>query len=159
MQSTIDSRKRILTFPEILGHSISSSVRDKVEFQKAMMLTLKELEMESAEAINVKNTIFLGHFTPDRRTALLKVFNADTYKNFLGNLEIYLRDAFQHGTDMFVYQYDNRSAEAVFNHLSKKSIATVETHKNEKGQMIAILLLDTKMVKPEAKPNKKTKKK
>lgn len=152
----IDSNNQILTFPEILGRSIAGAVKNTTEFQSAMMLTLKELEMESAEAINIKNTIFLGHFAPDRRTALLKVFNADTYKNFLGNLEIYLRDALQHGTDMFVYQYDNNSAEAVFNHLRKKSIATVETNKTKDGQPIAIIILDPNLVQVEKQDNKKS---
>lgn len=160
MQQAIDSNKKILTFPEVLGHAIAGAVKDTTEFQKAMMLTLKELEMESAEAINIKNTVFLGHFSPDRRTALLKVFNADTYKNFLGNLEIYLRDALQHGTDMFVYQYKDNSAEAVFNHLRKKAIATVETNKTKDGQPIAIIILDNELVQaPEQKKSKKPAKK
>lgn len=155
----IDSKKQILSFPDILVHAIAAGSASKLEFQKAMMLTLKELEMQSAEAINVKNTVFLSHFTPDRKTAYLKVFNADTFKNFIGNLEIYLRDALQHGTDMFVYIYEDSSADAVFNNLRKRGI-TVETNKNEKGQMIAIILLDSQLVQaPEKKQNKKAQKK
>lgn len=157
MQQVIDSNKQIITFPEIIGRAIAGSGLSTTDFQKAMMLTLKELEMPSAEAINVKNTVFLGHFTPDRRTAYLKIFNVDTFKNFLGNLEIYLRDALKHGTDMFVYRYDNHSADAVFNHLRKKSIATVETNKTTDGDLIAIVLLDPNMV--QAAPEKKAKKK
>lgn len=156
----IDSNKQILTFPEVIGRSIAGSGIDKLEFQKRMMLTLKELEMPSAEAINVKNTVFLGHFTQDRKTAYLKIFNVDTFKNFLGNLEIYLRDALQHGTDMFVYQYESHSADAVFNHLRKKGVATVDTHKNKDGQMIAVVILDPNLVQnPDVKQPKKSAKK
>ena len=159
MQS-IDSNKQILTFPDILGRAIAGSGVDKTEFQTAMLLTLKELEMPSAEAINIKNTVFLGHFTPDRKTAYLKIFNVDTFKNFLGNLEIYLRDALQHGTDMFVYQYESHSADAVFNHLRKKGIATIETHKNKDDQMLAVVILDPALVQnPETKQPKKPAKK
>lgn len=156
----IDSKKHILMFPEILGHAIAGSGLDKLEFQKAMMLTLQELQMENTEAINVKNTIFLAHFTPDRKTAYLKIFNADTFKNFIGNLEVYLRDALQHGTDMFVYRYENHSADAVFNHIMKKGIGTVEKHKTTDGDLLAVVLLDPNMVQPaQAKPKKARKKK
>lgn len=154
----IDSKKQILTFPEILGHAIAGSGVSKLDFQKSMMMTLEEIKMESSEAINVKNTIFLGHFTPDRKTAYLKIFNADTFKNFLGNLEVYLRDAASHGTDMFVYPYENHSAEAVFNHLRRKGIATVETRSDKSGKMAAIILLDPRLVEPEQKPKKRKKK-
>lgn len=160
MQQSIDSNKQILTFPEVLGHAIAGSGISTKEFPRAMMLTLHEMQMPSAEAINVKNTVFLGHFTPDRRTAYLKIFNADTFKNFLGNLEIYLRDALKHGTDMFVYQYENHSADAVFNHLRKKAIATVETHKTTDDKLIAVVILDPNLVQsPEAQPKKKSAKK
>lgn len=154
----VDSNKRILTFPEVLGHSLAGSGLSKEKFQQAMMLTLKEMEMPTAEAINVKNTIFLGHFTPDRKTALLKIFNADTFKNFLGNVEIYLRDALAHGTDLFVYPYQNHSAEAVFNHLRKQGI-TVETRKGDDGQMLALVILDPQLLGDGAKPAKAAKRK
>lgn len=151
----IDSNKQILTFPEVIGRAIASSGIGKVEFQNELMLTLKELEMPSAEAINVKNTVFLGHFTPDKKSAYLKIFNIDTFKNFLGNLEIYLRDALQHGTDMFVYQYKDNSAEAVFNHLRKKAIATVETNKTKDGKLLAIIMLDPNLVQTPTKESRK----
>lgn len=156
----VDSKKQILMFPEIIGRSIAGSGVDSKKFQELMMLTLKELEMPSAEAINVKNTVFLGHFTPDKKTAYLKIFNADTFKNFLGNLEVYLNDALQHGTDMFVYRYENHSADAVFNHIMKKGIATVEKHKTTDGDLLAVVLLDPNMVQSDmGKPKKAGKKK
>lgn len=155
----VDSKKKILTFPEILGHAIAAASKDKQAFQKSLMMALEEIKMPSAEAINIKNTLFLGHFTPDRKTALLKVFNADTFKNFLGNLEIYLRDALQHGTDLFVYPYENHSAESVFNHLRKRNI-TIETRSSKDGKMVAVIMLDANLVKgktekPAKKPSKK----
>lgn len=153
----IDSKDKILTFPEIVGHAIAGSGLKGMELAKAILLTTEEMKMETARAINVKNTVFLGHYTPDKKTAYLKIFNVDTFKNFLGNLEVFLRDAAAHGTDMFVYRYDNHSADAVFNHLRKKSIATVETNKTTDGDLLAVVLLDPKLV--QKNPEKKDKKK
>lgn len=154
----IDSKKKTLTFPEVVGHAITGSGLKGMELAKAIYMTLEEMKMPTAEAINVKNTVFLGHFTQDKKTAYLKVFNVDTYKNFLGNLEVYLRDAANNGTDMFVYPYTDNSADAVFNHLRKKSIATVETRKDKDGKMIAIIMLDPELVEAPEKNRKKTKK-
>lgn len=156
MQQAIDSKEKTLTFSEIIGQSIAGSGLKGMDLAKAILLTMEELKMETARAINVKNTVFLGHYTPDKKTAYLKIFNVDTFKNFLGNLEVFLRDAIENGTDMFVYRYENNSADAVFNHLRKKNIATVETNKTTDGQPIAIVLLDPKLVQaPEPKKNKK----
>lgn len=157
MQQAVDSNKKILTYPEIIGQSIAGSGLKDMDLAKAMYLTMEELRMPTAESMNIKNTVFLAHHTPDKKTAYLKIFNVDTFKNFLGNLEVYLRDAAKHGTDMFVYRYDNHSADAVFNHLRKKSIATVETHKTTDGDLLAVVLLDPKMV--QKAPEKKSKKK
>lgn len=161
MQQTIDSNKKLLSFPEVIGQAIAGSGLKGMDLAKALVMTIEEMKMDTAKAINVKNTVFLGHYTPDKKTAYLKIFNVDTFKNFLGNLEAYFRDAMHRGTDMFVYQYENHSADAVFNHLRKKGIATIDTHRNDDGQMIAIILLDPKLVsKPEApRKNKATKKK
>lgn len=154
----IDSNKKILTYPEIIGYAIAGSGLKGMELAKAMYVAMEEIRMPTAESMNIKNTVFLGHFTPDKKTAYLKIFNVDTYKNFLGNLEVYLRDAAKHGTDMFVYHYENHSAEAVFNHLRKKGIATVETGKNKDGDLLAVVLLDPKLVQNTSKKKVKPKK-
>lgn len=142
---TIDSKTKNLSLPEILVQSIAGSGLKGVDLAKQLAMTMEEVRMKNTEAIKIRNTVFLTHLTPDRRTAYLKLYNIDTYKNFLGNLEAFLKNAKARGTDLFVYPYNDNSAEAVFNFLQKNSIALVETRKNKYGEMMALIMMDPKL--------------
>lgn len=140
--SIVDSKKQMLSFPEIIVNALASYGFKGEEFTKAALLTMEEIKMKGCEARNVCNTVFICHFTPDRRTAMLKVLNADTHANLLNNVQTFLEQAKENGTDLFVYFHDDKSPMPIFNYIEKQRIGVTQTEQNSKGQFATLINLD-----------------
>ena len=137
----IDSKKRILTFPEVIGHALMLYGFKGEKFTKAALLLMEEMKVQGCEAVNINNTVFIGHYTPDRRTAVLKVLNADTHKNLLGNVQLFLQKSKEDGTDLFVYFHDDKTPTPIFSFIEQKKLGSIQTGKNEDGKFATIINL------------------
>ena len=94
---TVDSSKKELTTPEIVVESITqlNNLQDEVDLplETALLAIAKEGSMESADTVQIGNTVFIAHRGEGKNKSKMvgRAFNMDTGRNFIANSIKYLQ--------------------------------------------------------------------
>jgi hypothetical protein len=94
---TVDSNKQKLTTPEIVVESVKqlNNLQDEVDLplETALLAIAEEGSMESADTVQIGNTVFLAHSGKGENKNKMwgRAFNIDTGRNFISNAMEYLR--------------------------------------------------------------------
>ena len=119
----IDSRERDLSGPEIITIAAKNLDDGSVPLQTVLLVAAKELNLETAEPIQVRNTVFVTHRGKgkNKNKAIGRVYNADTANNFLRNCWKYLSHLQSREITHVSFEVDSEPVLAVFKWLNKKA--------------------------------------
>ena len=91
---TVDSSKKELTTPEIVIQSAQQLLAgEETSIQAALLTIAKEGSMESADTVQIGNTVFIAHRGEGKNKNKMvgRAFNMDTGRNFIANSIKYLQ--------------------------------------------------------------------
>lgn len=91
---TVDSSKKELTTPEIVIQSAQQLLAgEETSIQTALLTIAKEGSMESADTVQIGNTVFIAHRGEGKNKSKMvgRAFNMDTGRNFIANSIKYLQ--------------------------------------------------------------------
>lgn len=91
---TVDSSKKELTTPEIVIQSAQQLLAgEETSIQTALLTIAKEGSMDSADTVQIGNTVFIAHRGEGKNKSKMvgRAFNMDTGRNFIANSIKYLQ--------------------------------------------------------------------
>jgi hypothetical protein len=146
MATVVDSKEKPLSAPTIISMSVGGgTLREGVTPQSALISISKELTMESADVLQVGNTVFLAHRGKDKNKNKLhgRAFNVDTARNFVANTIKYLKLLQNKGVTHYSVDFDTGTIEPAVRAIGKAFRDTgVEGYmmKGQKGKLIRVLV-------------------
>ena len=140
----VDSKSKKLSMQEIIIHA---SERDKdnapMPLAGIIMSIMEELRLPNSEARQFGNTLFISHFSADKKMCIMRALNMDTPRNFINNGELYTRHLIKMGTVYFYTIYTNESFGLPFRQIEKHKLGRVLTGKTVYGDFETHVLLNT----------------
>lgn len=137
----IDSKKQQLSLPEIIGQFVVGVGYEKTDAAKQMLVIMHEMQMPDAEGLNIGNTVFVSHYTKDKKKLMGWVANLDTKENFINNVEQYIRYIIENGVEAAIVGYLNNDGSDVANRVTKHKLAKVTTKRGENGIYVSEFLI------------------
>ena len=116
----IDSKKKQLTGQEIITRAVYATDLKGLDPQVALIGIAKELTMDSVEPKQYGNSVFIGHYIPDRTGVYMRVLNIDTAKNLIDNGERYFKYLISNKVDKIYTEFDGSEMLHAFKLFSKR---------------------------------------
>lgn len=122
-----NSKKEQLGMPEVITHALANEARanrlpEGVSFQAAILAVTKELTMQSAEHKQIGNTVFIAHYSDDRKEVYMRALNVDTARNYLDNSIEYTKYLAKQGVERMVSDFKGDTVLHIFNAIAKDYI-------------------------------------
>lgn len=120
---TIDSKKKLLEGPEIITRVVNDMDSTQLggnEPKIALIGIAKELSMDGVEVKQFGNSVFVGHYIPDKTGVYMRAFNLDTAKNYVDNGEKYVKYLMDQGVDKMYTEFNGSALLNVFKLFSKR---------------------------------------
>lgn len=146
MATVVDSKEKPLSAPTIIAMSVGGgTLREGVTPQAALISISKELTLESADVLQVGNTVFLAHRGKDKNKNKLhgRAFNIDTARNFIANTIKYLKLLQGKGVTHYSVDFDVGTIEPAVRAIGKSLRGTgVQAYmiKGQKGILNRVLV-------------------
>lgn len=140
MMETFDSKKKKLTLQEVMIRALHNQLNTlTVPFDQALMQMMAELQMPNTEALQLGNTLFITHYSPQSPVCAMYALNVDTAKNYVDNGELYVRHLIKRGITGFVTSYKQESFGVPFKQIERNNLGIVDTTKTKGGNFMTIV--------------------
>lgn len=143
----IDSKKEQLAGSAVIGSALHSYDLKGIPVYAALAAIAKETTMPGCDVIQFGNTVFITHFSADKKSVFMRALNIDTAKNYVDNGERYIRYLLTKNVNTMVTQYSVESYGAPFQVLKRSKLGNGMTFENlraENGDFITIVHLKGK---------------
>ena len=119
---TIDSNQEKIAPGQVMAIAAEQLNEDNIPVEAMLASVAKEASMESADLVQVGNTVFLGHKGKGaNKTKMVgRAFNVDTGRNFIRNILNYLGYLQDKGITHYVSQFKGETLLPAMRALEKK---------------------------------------
>ena len=148
----IDSKKNQLTLPEIIGHFVMANGLTGEKAAVQMLTIMEEMRLPDAEGINIGNTVFISHYTKDKKSLLGWIANVDTEKNLVNNAESYIRYLIDNDVEVAFFGHPSADIKPLTKRLEEARLGRTKTKMGTNGIYITEVKLvdDEEVEEPEA---------
>jgi hypothetical protein len=121
----VDSKKKLLSTPEIIIKSLQSSDLNGLPVQAVLMGLMKEMSLPDAEVKQFGNTTFIGHrYSKNKNWIVCKLINIDSSKNLIDNCEAYVKYLADSNIEkLATAPFENKQIHNMLKVLERKSFA------------------------------------
>jgi hypothetical protein len=93
METVVDSKQEPLPTPSVVMLSLKNTTESKYSDQARLLAVAKEMTMETADVVQVGNSVFLAHRgkKANKNKMVGRMFNVDTARNMIVNYVQYLK--------------------------------------------------------------------
>lgn len=124
----INSKKEKLSMPEVITHAVANEDKEHrlpkgVTLQAAILAITKELTMKSAEHTQIGNTVFIAHYSDDRKEVFMRALNVDTARNYLDNSIEFTKHLMRAKVERMVSDFNGSAPMHIFNTIAHEDFA------------------------------------
>lgn len=143
----VDSSVEKLPSADIIVKALQQLGSKQIPPATALAIIVKESSLETADSIQIGNTVFLGHRGKDVNSNKMvgRAFNADTGKNFINNCLKYLEYVRKKGITHYTTMFEGPELLKLFQFLQrtiKNSDTNIYIGKRKNGTYIAFFKFD-----------------
>ena len=93
METVVDSKQEPLPTPSVVMLALKNTTGSKHSDQARLLAVVKEMTMETADVVQVGNSVFLAHKgkKANKNKMVGRMFNVDTARNMIVNYVQYLK--------------------------------------------------------------------
>lgn len=143
-----DSKKKRLSMQEIMIRALKNQLDTiNVPLEVALLQLVEEIKMPGSEALQIGNTVFITHYSPESKVCAMFALNVDSARNYINNGEVYVRRLMSKGMKGFMTSYTKESFGVPFKQLEKLHLGIVQTNKKD-GKFVTSVLFN-KAIKQE----------
>jgi len=109
METVVDSRQEPLPGPTVITMALENAPKSEYSNQVKLLAISKELTMESADTVQIGNSVFLAHRgkKANKNKMVGRMFNVDTARNMIANYVQYLKILQNKGVTHFSFDIDD----------------------------------------------------
>lgn len=105
----VDSKVEKLPTEQVIQIFAENQDLGDVPVYAAILGVVKESSLPNTEVIQFGNTVFIGHYTEDKKKVVMRTFNVDTADNLITNAQEYARHLVVNGVEQLFTQFDDPS--------------------------------------------------
>ena len=140
----VDSKQEQLAGSAVIGTALHSYDLKGIPVHAALAAIAKETTLPSCDVIQFGNSVFITHFSADKKAVYVRALNVDTAKNYVDNGERHIKYLLSKNVDTLVTQYSVESYGAPFKVLKRNKLGekmTFEDKRAANGDFITIVHL------------------
>jgi len=109
MEAVVDSKQEPLPGPTVIIMALENAPKSEYSNQVKLLAISKELTMESADTVQIGNSVFLAHRgkKANKNKMVGRMFNVDTARNMIANYVQYLKILQNKGVTHFSFDIDD----------------------------------------------------
>lgn len=109
METVVDSKQEPLPGPTVIIMALENAPKSEYTNQVKLLAISKELTMESADTVQIGNSVFLAHRgkKANKNKMVGRMFNVDTARNMIANYVQYLKLLQNKGVTHFSFDIDD----------------------------------------------------
>ena len=109
METVVDSKQEPLPGPTVIIMALENAPKSEYTNQVKLLAISKELTMESADTVQIGNSVFLAHRgkKANKNKMVGRMFNVDTTRNMIANYVQYLKLLQNKGVTHFSFDIDD----------------------------------------------------
>ncbi len=109
MEAVVDSKQEPLPGPTVIIMALENAPKSEYTNQVKLLAISKELTMESADTVQIGNSVFLAHRgkKANKNKMVGRMFNVDTARNMIANYVQYLKLLQNKGVTHFSFDIDD----------------------------------------------------
>lgn len=133
-----------MEIPEIVARDLSNDGLKGNELTVELIKVIQEMQMPNTMVDRLGDTVFITHYTEDRKYGAVRVLSADSTKAVANNFEKYVRVQMGRDLKAVAMTYSKpKDVQPVFAHLEKLRMVEIHTAEGDDGQYVSMIMLGT----------------
>lgn len=123
----VNSKTKKLELAEIIMQSLARDVKAEalpkgVSVEAAILSITAEMSMDNTEPIQIGNTVFISHFSKDRKEVAVRALNMDVATNYIQNAVEYGDWLQEQGVERFTTDFYDENIRQLLTAVFKKTV-------------------------------------